>query len=274
MSCETRESAQLISSRPLWSDPRISVQAWRNPLSEDGTVLDPIRIAFCVDGSSWFLPWLKFIELVNHGNVTVGRNLTANIFGGNQYAVRYRKCHRLKVEPVTFCAGHDFEIEFGRVQVVEIIKRVNEARDEWARIFRGEFSGLPVPKLAFQKLVTEALYARGAFGTPEGEDPSTQRDGLFDACGGPDPDEEPLEIAPSDGKKEPYDVENDKNDEEATPVTSKAVPPVAGEATSPPPPSVDDEDRYYARRREKLIRCGMITPRSDRVDSPPAKTGK
>lgn len=257
-SCERKPTGRLVSSRPLWSDPRIFVQAWQNLPSETGEVQDLIRIAFSVDGSSWFLPWSKFVALVNDGNVTVGRNLTANRCGGNQLVVRYRQCHRLSAVPLTFCVGHDHEIVFGQVQVVEIIAKVNEARDEWARIFGGEFGGLPVPRLAFQQLVTEALRARGAFGSStqpaetEDEDPWVRRDGLFDACGGPDQDPEPLDIAPSGGVKEPYEDESD--DSEARKQAEQAR-------------RLAEENESAQRLRDDLIRRGLIKPAPAQADS-------
>lgn len=257
-SCERKPAGRLVSSRPLWSDSRISVQAWQNPMNDDGTPIDPIRVSFSVDGASWFLPWSRFIALVNEGNITVGRNLTGNRFGGNQLVVRYRQCHRLQVEPLIFCSGHDHEIVFGQVQVVEIIAKVNEARDEWARIFGGEFGGLPVPRLAFQTLVTEALRARGALGSslPEDEDPSARRDDLFDACGGPDQDPEPLDIEPSLGKKEPYD------DESGDGGVGTGNPPDGGEhgTRNPSRGSTDSADESAARLRQRLIDRGLIKP--------------
>lgn len=257
-SCERKPAGRLVSSRPLWSNHCISVQVWQNQPGEDGQVQDPIRIAFSVEGSSWFLPWSKFVALVNDGNVTVGRNLAANRFGGNQLVVRYRQCHRLTAEPLTFCTGHDHEIVFGNVQVAEIIAKVNEARDEWARIFGGEYGGLPLPRLASQVLITEALRARGALGSslPDDEDPSARRDDLFDACGGPDEDPETVEIEPSLGKKEPYDEPGDGDVGAGNPVAS------AGErgAGNPRGGSTDSADESAARLRQRLIDSGLIKP--------------
>lgn len=261
-SCERKPSGRLISSRPLWSDPRISVQSWQNLPSEDGTPIDPIRISFSVDGVSWFLPWGKFVALVNEGNVTVGRNLTGNRFGGNQLIVRYRQCHRLSVAPLTFCSGHDHEIVFGNVQVSEIIERVNDAREEWARLFGGEYGGLSLPRLASQVLITEALRARGALGSSL-PDETAQRDEFFDACGGPDQEPKPVEIEPSDGKKQSYDDDDEPGDGDAS-VGNPA--PSTGErgAGKPSEGSTDNNaDESAARLRRQLIERGLIKPRAE-----------
>lgn len=254
MSCERKSTGRLVSSRPLWSNPSISVQAWKSQPGDDGQVQDLIRIAFSVDSSSWFLPWSKFFILVNDGNVTVGRNLTGNRFGGNQFAVRYRQCHRLSADPLTYCSGHDYEIVFGQVQVAEICELVNQARDEWARLFGGECGGLPLPRQVHYQLITEALRARGALvGTPSSEeteeDSWVRRDELFDACGGPDPDPKPLDIEPSEGRKESYDDEPNDSDtrEQADREAEQARRRTA-------------EEESACQLRERLIAQGIIRP--------------
>lgn len=246
-SCERKPAGRLVSSRPLWSDPRISVQAWKNPPSEDGALVDPIRITLSVDGASWFLPWSKFVTLVNEGNVTVGRNLTGNRYSGNQFVVRYRQCHRLSVAPLSYCTGHDHEIVFGQVQVSEICELTNCARFEWSRLFGGEYGGLPLPRLASQVLIIEALRARGVLGLslPEGEDPRVRRDELINACGGPDRNPELLDIEPSTGVKESYEDEPDDSEARtrAEQVRCRA-----------------EEEEPVSQIRQRLVALGIIRP--------------
>lgn len=222
MSCEDRRDFKVFSTRPLWADPRVKVQAVDGLTERDGvTPANPFRLFVELgDGTSFFIPADKFRDFVLgvedsrgkiHHQMSAGKDIIG-VKTHNEWVITAKTHHK---DQERRCPGHSHQICLGRAGVVEALAKLREAEEEYWRMWgdEGKGSGSPLPVSADFVLLDIALHHIGALGGSGETVPEFDRDQFLRDLGEPEePESSAEDESPGHG-----DESEPENDDESRP---------------------------------------------------------